>query len=75
MQIHPHQIILPCGTTAKFCYEAGHSYRCNHCGAVAGSVAQPKECVIATNKYEVLEALGSNVRWNYDLGYEEVNDE
>ena len=67
-------IHLPCGNEAYFCHEAGHGYRCGACMAVAGSVGQPRVCKEATEKYEVLKALGSKARWDYHLGKEVVEE-
>jgi hypothetical protein len=72
----PETIYLPCGASAHFCYEAGYGYRCEDCMAVVGSIAQPRHCVDASEKYSiVLKELGSNIRWNYETGceYEENN--
>ena len=72
----PETIHLPCGSSAHFCYEAGYGYRCEGCMAVIGSIAQPRECIDAANKYSiVLKALGSSVQWNYEQGREEGADE
>lgn len=70
----PETIHLPCGAQAHFCYEAGFGHRCEDCMAVVGSVAQPKHCVEADNKYTVLKALGSNAEWDYELGKEVIKE-
>lgn len=61
---------LPCGNRATF--DGNHSYRCDTCGAVVGSIAQPRECKAEANKYDVLKALGSTAYWDYDTGVERV---
>ncbi len=61
---------LPCGSDAEFDYAAGHGYRCTSCNAVVGSVGMPSRCKSQINKYDVLKALGSSIRWNYETGQE-----
>ena len=52
------KIALPCGGVAYFDESSGISYRCEHCGAVVGSIGQPRECVDEAKKYELMKALG-----------------
>lgn len=59
-------MFLPCGGTAYFDESSGISYRCE-CGAVVGSIGQPRSCVEEAKKYKVLEALGGK-GWNYKTG-------
>lgn len=62
---------LPCGSRATFDEGSGMSYRCDTCGAVVGSIAQPQECRDEMDKYsKVLPALGSKIQWDYDEGCE-----
>lgn len=62
---------LPCGPRATFDHGSGHSYRCDNCGAVVGSIGQSQECKSEADKYsKVLPALGSKVKWDYDKGEE-----
>jgi hypothetical protein len=63
---------LPCGNRATFDVDSGISYRCDQCGTVVGSIAQPRECVEEAKKYNVLKALGSKVYWDYEQGCEVV---
>lgn len=58
---------LPCGGVAYFDFSSGISYRCETCGAVVGSIGQPRECVEAAKKYEVMTALGGK-GWDYQTG-------
>jgi hypothetical protein len=37
-------IKLDCGNKASFDHSSGIAHRCNHCGAVIGSVSEPKRC-------------------------------
>ena len=67
-------IHLPCGASAHFCHEAGFGYRCEDCMAVVGSIAQPKHCVEAENKYKAFEILGSKQKWNYETSQLEFVD-
>jgi hypothetical protein len=57
---------LPCGGVADFDESSGISYRCE-CGAVVGSIGQPRECVEEAKKYDVLKALGGK-GWDYNKG-------
>ena len=57
-------IPLPCGGVAYFDDSSGISYRCEHCGAVVGSMGQPRECKQAAQEYELMKALGGK-GWNY----------
>lgn len=62
------QIIhLPCGSTA-YMADTDYGYTCEGCGCVVGSIGEPKECVEARNRYQVLEALGSKQKWDYNNG-------
>lgn len=60
---------LPCGGVANFDHSSGISYRCEDCGAVVGSIGQPRRCQDAVQKYENWKALGGK-GWDYDLGQE-----
>ena len=55
---------LPCGGTAYFDEASGISYRCEDCGAVVGSIGQPRECVEEAKKYDNWEKLGGE-GWDY----------
>jgi hypothetical protein len=55
---------LPCGGVAYFDFSSGISYRCENCGAVVGSIGQPRQCVEEAKKYEVIKHLGGQ-GWNY----------
>jgi hypothetical protein len=57
---------LPCGSTAYFDVDSGISYRCE-CGAVVGSMGQPRSCKDEAQKYENWEELGGK-GWDYDNG-------
>ncbi len=59
-------MLLPCGGVAYFDESSGISYRCE-CGAVVGSIGQPRECVEEAKKYEAWEKLGGQ-GWNYEKG-------
>ena len=62
---------LPCGGVALFDEGSGCSHRCEDCMATVGSVGMPRSCKHEMDKYEkVLPALGSRVRWNYEVGQE-----
>ena len=61
---------LPCGGTAYFDHSSGMSYRCE-CGAVVGSIGQPKQCKDEILKWEMWEKLGGN-GWDYGKGKEKV---
>lgn len=58
---------LPCGSTAYFDESSGFSYRCEHCGAVVGSIAQPQQCKDEAQKYENWKTIGGK-GWDYDKG-------
>lgn len=58
---------LPCGGTAYFDHDSGISYRCEHCGAVVGSIGQPQHCKDEAAKYENWEKIGGK-KWNYEKG-------
>jgi hypothetical protein len=36
---------MNCGGVPEFDLDSGHAYRCDTCGAVIGSIGQPKSCV------------------------------
>lgn len=59
------RIRIPCGATAVFDESSGISYRCEHCGAVVGSIGQPRECREAAEKYDLMKALGGQ-GWRYE---------
>ena len=63
---------LPCGNRATFDHASGMSYRCDTCGAVVGSIAQPRECKEEAKKYDVLKALGGKAYWDYESGEEKI---
>lgn len=63
---------LPCNARATFDHGSGMSYRCDDCGAVVGSIAQPRECKEEAKKYDVLKALGGTAYWDYEDGVEKV---
>jgi hypothetical protein len=52
------RIELPCGGIAYFDETSGISYRCEVCGAVVGSIGQPRECKEEADKYELIKQLG-----------------
>lgn len=58
---------LPCGGTAYFDFSSGISYRCEHCGAVVGSIGQPDHCKSEAKKYDNWEKLGGK-GWDYEKG-------
>ena len=35
---------LPCGSVAYYDENSGIAFRCENCGAVVGSIAQPQRC-------------------------------
>lgn len=37
---------MPCGGIPEFDDGSGYAYRCDACGAVVGSIAQPEQCKI-----------------------------
>ena len=49
---------LPCGGTAYFDENSGISYRCELCGAVVGSIAQPQHCRDEMAKWDMWQAMG-----------------
>ena len=61
----------PCGGRAEFDYGAGHSYRCEDCGAVLGSIGQPRTCTDEAQKYLNWQKLGGK-GWDYERGEEKV---
>jgi len=60
-------MLLPCGGQAFFDFSSGISYRCETCGAVVGSVGQPRECVEEAKKHQVMKILGGR-GWDYTKG-------
>ena len=58
----------PCGSTAEF--DGNHSYRCELCCAVVGSIAQPQHCKDEMKKYENWAKLGGK-DWDYFAEAEE----
>ena len=58
---------LPCGGTAYFDFGSGISYRCEDCGAVVGSIGQPRECAEEAKKYDAYEKAGM-WKWDYENG-------
>ena len=59
-------IYLPCGGVASFDESSGISYRCE-CGAVVGSIGQPRSCKDEVQKWKNWEALGGK-GWDYAKG-------
>ena len=56
---------LPCGGTAYYDYESTcHSYRCQNCFAVVGSIGQPQRCKDEATKWESWAKLGGQ-GWDY----------
>jgi hypothetical protein len=68
--INPKQIYSPCGGVAIFDEGAGYGYRCLDCGAVIGSVGQPRRCQEEVQKYENWKKLGGK-GWDFFKGEEE----
>lgn len=58
---------LPCGGVAEFDTSSGISYRCEHCGAVVGSIGQPRSCKEEAKKWEAYEKAGM-WKWDYNTG-------
>jgi len=58
---------LPCGGVARFDFDSGISYRCQDCGAVVGSVGQPRKCREEADKWAAYEKEGM-WRWDYRVG-------
>ena len=69
------RMYLPCGGTAVFDWPSGMGYRCEFCGAMLGSIGQPKRCREAEEQYRVLQELGSRVKWDYESGCEVSGEE
>lgn len=63
----PLYLFLPCGTRATFDHDSGMSYRCDNCGAVVGSIGQPRECQQEAQKYANWQRLGGR-GWDYKKG-------
>ena len=57
---------LPCGGVAHFDESSGISYRCE-CGAVVGSIGQPKSCRDRADFWEGWKQLGGK-GWDYLQG-------
>ena len=57
----------PCGSIAYFDHSSGIGHRCDTCGAVIGSIGQPRECKEEAKKYEAWEAIGG-AGWDYRKG-------
>lgn len=61
-------IHLPCGGIAYFDEGGGgYGHRCEHCGAVVGSIGQPRHCKDEAQKYENWVKLGGK-GWDYRKG-------
>ena len=60
-------LYLPCGGRAIFDEASGISYRCEDCGAVVGSIGQPRECAEEAKKYDAYEKAGM-WKWDYENG-------
>lgn len=58
---------LPCGGVAYFDESSGIGYRCEHCGAVLGSMGQSQRCKDEAKKWETYEKAGM-WRWDYSKG-------
>ena len=64
----PDTLYLPCGGEASPDPNSSiFAYRCEMCGAVVGSIGQPKECRIEREKYEMWGLLGG-MKWDYTTG-------
>lgn len=61
----PNHIFLPCGGVAFFDTGSGISYRCDHCGAVIGSIGMPKNCATELQKWDLIEKLGGR-GWDFE---------
>jgi hypothetical protein len=64
IEFNPRAMHLPCGGTARWDESSGISYRCEHCGAVVGSMGQPQRCKDEAQKYENWQRLGGR-GWDY----------
>ena len=61
---------LPCGGTAYYEDWTGmHSYRCDTCMAVIGSIGQPQSCKDEAQKWDNWKLLGGK-GWDYLEGSE-----
>ena len=58
---------LPCGGVAEFDESSGISYRCELCGAVVGSIGQPRSCREEADKWKAYEEAGF-WKWDYNTG-------
>ncbi len=63
---------LPCGGWAYLDHSGGISYRCEDCGAVVGSIGQPKACKDEMIKWENWAKLGGK-DWDYFAEAEEYD--
>ncbi len=56
---------LPCGGVAYYEEESTcHSYRCENCMAVVGSIAMPKHCKEEMDKWDNWSKMGGK-NWDY----------
>lgn len=62
--------LLPCGGEAYFDWRSGISFRCETCGAVLGSVGQPRRCKEENDKWQAYERADM-FRWDYERGQPE----
>lgn len=61
---------LPCGGTARLDeFSSNHSYICQDCFCVVGSMSENPRCRAAREKYQILKKLGG-LDWDYNLGEE-----
>ena len=60
---------LPCGGVAYWDEGSGISYRCEACGAVVGSIGQPKRCKDEAEKWDIQKLLGGQ-GWDYNRSVE-----
>ena len=58
---------LPCGGVAYWDEGSGISYRCELCGAVVGSIGQPRSCREEADKWKAYEQANM-WRWDYNKG-------
>lgn len=64
--VNYNPLYLPCGGVAYFDESSGIGYRCE-CGAVVGSIGQPRSCKEEADKYKNWEQLGGK-GWDYNKG-------
>jgi len=67
MNLYPEVLHLPCGGTAPQDLTTEFSYRCLDCGAVPGSLDQPKRCKELSEQYRMWKELGGK-GWDYRTG-------